>query len=100
MKYLILLAVLSAGPATASTSEAWAASTKAAQAACIAAANLRSPAVSTPIHFSDRTGSDALLVSGVYPQKSMKGARGTMLCLYDRRSHRAEAAEMKGWTAR
>jgi len=39
-------------------------------------------------------------VRGTYPQKFMKGAKGTMLCLYDRRTRRAEVAEAKGWTVR
>jgi hypothetical protein len=85
--------------ASASTDAAWAASTKAGRAACIAAANLARPTVSAPLNFSDQVGRDALLVRGIYKQRFMKGARGTMLCLYDRRTHRAEVAEAKGWTA-
>jgi hypothetical protein len=41
-----------------------------------------------------------MLVRGTYKQRFMKGARGTMLCLYDRRTRRAEAVEAKGWSAR
>ena len=94
----IILAV--AGPASASTEAAWKASGRSGRAACIAAANLLHPTVSAPVGFSDRTGYDVMLVRGTYRQRFMKGAKGTMLCLYDRRTHRTEAVEAKGWNAR
>jgi hypothetical protein len=96
----ILLAILVAAPATASTEAAWKASARQGRQACIATAHLLRPTVSAAVGFSDRTGYDAMLVRGTYPQKFMKGAKGTMLCLYDRRTHRAEIAEAKGWTVR
>jgi len=96
----ILVALLVAAPATASTEAAWQASARNGRAACIAAAHLLRPTVSAPVGFSDRTGFDAMLVRGIYPQKFMKGARGTMLCLYDRRTHRTEAVEAKGWSGK
>ena len=96
----ILMAALVTVPATASTEAAWKASARNGRKACIAAAQLLRPTVSAAVGFSDRTGYDAMLVRGVYPQKFMKGARGVMLCLYDRRTHRAEAVEAKDWTAR
>jgi hypothetical protein len=92
-------AALAAAPAFASTDAAWAASNRAGAAACIAAANLARASVSAPLNFSDQVGRDAFLVRGTYKQRFMKGAKGTMLCLYDRRTHRAEVAEAKGWTA-
>ena len=79
---------------------AWQASARQGRQACIAAAHLLRPTVSAAVGFSDRTGYDAMLVRGTYPQKFMKGAKGTMLCLYDRRTRRAEVAEAKGWTVR
>ena len=94
------LILLAASPAGASTEAAWKASLRNGRAACIAAANLRRPSVSLPVGFSDRTGYDALLVRGTYKQTFMKGAKGVMLCLYDRRTQRAEVAEAKGWTVR
>jgi len=96
----ILAALLVATPATASTEAAWKASIRNGRAACIAAAHLLRPTLSSPVGFSDRTGYDAILVRGTYPQKFMKRAQGTMLCLYDRRTHRAEAVEAKGWSAK
>ncbi|WP_420139088.1 hypothetical protein [Sphingomonas sp.] len=88
-----------AAPAQASTDAAWAASTKAGRAACIAAANLARPTVSAPLNFSDQVGRDAMLVRGRYKQRYMKNAPSTMLCLYDRRTHKAETVDAKGWTA-
>jgi len=90
----------SALPAKASTATAWAASAKAGRVACIAAANLRHATVSASLRFSDQVGRDAMLVHGTYPQRFMKGVKGSMLCLYDRRSSRAEVAEAKGWSYR
>ena len=97
----ILAALFLAVPmaARASTDAAWAASTKAGRAACMASANLARPIVSAPLNFSDQVGRDAMLVRGMYKQRFMKRAWGTMLCLYDRRTHRAEVVEAKGWTA-
>jgi hypothetical protein len=92
-------AVLSAAPALASSPDAWAASARAGRAACIKAADLAKPTVSANLVFSDRIGRDALLVRGTYKQRHMRGARGTMLCLYDRRTRTAEVQEAKGWTA-
>lgn len=89
-----------ASPAGASTEAAWAAFAKAGRAACVAAANFARPVVSAPLNFSDAIGRDAMLVRGMYKQRFMHQAWGTMLCLYDRRTHRAEVAEAKGWSAR
>ena len=96
----ILVAALIAAPATASTEAAWKASARHGREACVAAAHLLRPTISAAVGFSDRTGYDAMLVRGTYPQKFMKGAKGTMLCLYNRRSHHAETVEAKGWVAR
>jgi hypothetical protein len=102
MKIVIasLAIVAMADPALASTDAAWAASSKAGKAACIAAANFARPSVSAPLNFSDQVGRDAMLVRGMYKQRFMKNAWGTMLCLYDRRTHRAEVVEAKGWSVR
>ncbi|UAK26334.1 hypothetical protein [Sphingomonas nostoxanthinifaciens] len=91
---------LLATAASASTEASWRASNAAGRAACIRAAGLRAATASAPVGFSDAIGRDAILVTGVYRQAFMKGARGTMLCLYDRRTHNAEVAEAKGWSAR
>jgi len=102
MKILIAsVALVASGlPAKASTAAAWRASDRAAQAACIKAANFARPSVSAPLNFSDQVGRDAVLVRGMYKQRFMKNAWGTMLCLYDRRTRRAEVSEAKGWSYR
>ena len=43
--------------------------------------------------FDDRVGYTALLLQGQYPQKHMKGAQGTELCLYNKKSKTAYVAE-------
>jgi hypothetical protein len=96
--FVIPLALV-ASAATASSTASWQASAKAGRAACLKASELRAATASGPIIFSDTLGRDAFLVRGTYPQRFMKGAKGTMLCLVDRRTHRAEAVEAKGWTA-
>ena len=102
MKILILAGALAAisTPGSASTTAAWASSVKAGKAACLKASDLARPTASGPIGFSDQIGRDAYLVRGMYKQRFMKGASGTMLCLYDRRTRRAEVSEAKGWSAR
>jgi hypothetical protein len=92
-------ALILAAPAFASSDQAWAENARAGRAACIKAANLLRPTVSAVVGFSDTVGRDAMLVRGTYPQRHMKGAKGTMLCLYRRSTRSAEAQEAKGWTA-
>ena len=43
--------------------------------------------------FDDRVGYSALLLEGQYPQKHMKGQRGTELCLYHKQSKTAHVTE-------
>jgi hypothetical protein len=47
--------------------------------------------------FDDATGVVALLVTGTYRQRHMKGASGTNLCLYNRKTKKAAVEEAKGW---
>jgi hypothetical protein len=96
--FVIPLALM-ASAATASSPASWQASARAGRAACLKVSEFKAATASGPIIFSDALGRDAFLVRGIYPQHFMKGARGTMLCLVDRRTHRAEAVEAKGWTA-
>lgn len=98
MKARLLAGLLLAAPAAASSPAAWAAHDKAAAAACITASGLKAARASKPVLLSDSVGT-AILISGIYPQKFMRNARGTMLCIYDRRTRKAEAVEAKGWTA-
>jgi hypothetical protein len=97
IRLLVPAALLAAMPAAASTPAAWTAMYKAAERACTTSAGLRTPTVSPAVDFSDDIGKTALLVRGIYPQRFMKGATGTFLCLYDRRTKRAEAHEAPGF---
>ena len=94
-----LVVALAAGAAPASSPASWAASARAGRDACNKASGLRSATAVGPIIFSDAIGRDAFLVRGTYPQRFMKGASGAMLCLVDRRTHKAEVSEAKGWSA-
>ena len=97
---LLALLVLAAGPARASSPGAWTAHDDAVRRACTAASGLRAPRTSAPVPFSDATGArTAVLVTGGWPQARLRGRTGAMLCLFDRRSGKAEAVEATGWTA-
>jgi heat shock protein HslJ len=87
-------AMLLAAPATASTTDAWAKLDKASEAACLKAANLSGAIVGPPIRYSDRTGVDARVVTGTWPQPHMKRAKAKMLCLYNRKTKRVEVQEL------
>jgi heat shock protein HslJ len=87
-------AMLLAAPAPAATPEAWAKLDKASEAACLKAANLGGATIGPPIRFSDRTGVDARVVTGMWPQPHMKGAKANMLCLYNRKNKRVEVQEL------
>lgn len=84
-----------AGSATASSQSAWMAVDKASEAACKKASGFRDAVAGPPVHFSDRFLVDARLVKGSYPQAHMKGAKGAMLCLYNRRTKRVEVQEAR-----
>ncbi len=92
------LLISTAAPSFASSSAAWAAHNTAVRNACAKASGLAGAAASAPVHFSDRNGQDVVLVTGRYTQRFMKGKQGTMLCLYDRRSKRAEAQDAGAWS--
>ncbi|POZ99943.1 hypothetical protein C4E44_32405, partial [Pseudomonas sp. MWU12-2312b] len=49
--------------------------------------------VGNAAQFDDRVGYSALLLQGQYPQKHMKGAQGTELCLYNKKSKTAYVTE-------
>lgn len=87
-------AMLLAAPASAATPDAWAKLDKASEAACLKAANLGGATIGPPIRYSDRTGVDARVVTGTWPQPHMKGAKAKMLCLYNRKNKRVEVQEM------
>lgn len=89
----LMTTMLAGSVAQASTPGAYAALEKRSAAACIAASGLRDGKAGPTVRFSDRVMIDARFVTGTYPQAHMKGAKGTMLCLYNRKTRRAEAQE-------
>jgi len=66
--------------------------------ACLKASGMEGAAASAPVHFSDRTGLDVLLVTGHYPPRVNKGRAGTMLCLYDRKTRMAQTRDAEAWS--
>lgn len=96
--FLGLAASLVAGAASASTPAAWKAGEAQARRTCLAASGLKQARATSGVLFSDDLGRTALLVSGRWPQAHMKGRAGVMLCLFDRRTGRAEVAEAAGWS--
>jgi hypothetical protein len=86
-------------PAAASTPGAWAKLEREVTRKCIAASELGRPRVSNPIIFDDTVGKVALLVTGTYRQAHMKGASGTTLCLFDRRTRTVATVEAEGWSS-
>jgi hypothetical protein len=99
MSKMIIIALLAtAAQATAaSTPGEWSRLERAAKLSCIAASNLSRPTASDPVVFNDATGLVAILVSGSFRQTQMRAARGTSLCLYDRKSRTATIEEAIGW---
>ena len=87
------IAAFAASPSQASTPAAYAALDGQSSAACIKASGLRDARVGGAVRFSDSFLVDARMVSGVWPQAHMKGAKANMLCLYNRRTKRAETQE-------
>ena len=72
--------------AHASSPDAWATYDKAVLTSCTKASGLKdSKPVGNAAQFDDRVGYTALLLQGQYPQKHMKGAQGTELCLYNKK---------------
>ena len=80
--------------AHASSPDAWATYDKAVLTSCTKASGLKdSKPVGNAAQFDDRVGYTALLLQGQYPQKHMKGAQGTELCLYNKKSKTAHVTE-------
>ncbi len=98
MRLPIAALLLAAVPASAASPDAWAQGLSDAKLACRKASDFKNAAVvGKPLVFSDSNGKTAILVTGIWRPEHMKGARGTMLCLYDRASRTAEVTEAKNW---
>ncbi len=94
---ILATAALLAAPASASTPAAWQQLQKQAERGCISASAFARPRLSNMIVFDDTTEVVALLVSGTFRQRHIKGATGTNLCLYNRKTKKAVVEEAKGW---
>jgi hypothetical protein len=80
--------------AHASSPDVWAAYDKTVLTNCTKASGLKdAKPVGNAAQFDDRVGYTALLLQGRYPQKHMKGAQGTELCLYNKKSKTAYITE-------
>ena len=66
---------------------------------CAAASGFKHAHVSELVQFDDTLNKVATLVTGVFPQKALKGAKGKMLCVYDKRTRQVWIDEAKGWSA-
>jgi hypothetical protein len=84
---IALITIGRAGAIDGSTPDAWEAHRNEVVAACAAASNLRDarPGGSL-VEFDDRVGFSAVVIEGRYPQAHMKGRRGRVLCLFDKRT--------------
>ncbi len=82
-----LITIGHAAAVAGSTPDAWAAHEREVIAACAAASNLLDarPGGSL-VEFDDRVGFSGLVIEGRYPQAHMKGRRGRVLCLFDKRT--------------
>lgn len=77
--------------ANASSPDAWAELFKRATTACLKASDLKKAKASAPVDFSDKV---LIVVDGTWRQPHMKNAAARFACLYDKRSHKAEASEL------
>src|SRR3546814_17462466 len=95
MKALMIAGLaIAALPAVAATPQAYEELDRTSSLACLRASGFRDAAYAPePLRFSDRLGVDARLVTGTYAQSDMKGKQGMVLCLYDRKSKRAEVVD-------
>ncbi|OZI24827.1 PliI family lysozyme inhibitor of I-type lysozyme [Bordetella genomosp. 7] len=92
-----LAAALFVHDAHASSPAAWQQQEDKALRLCAQASGLGSTEqVGMPMQFDDQSGQTALLIRGRAPQPHMQGAAQTLLCLVDRRTHRASVVEWAG----
>jgi heat shock protein HslJ len=94
LAFIAAAVAITAAPTLAATPDSYAQLDKASEAACLKAANLGSAIIGPPIRYSDRSGIDARVVTGTWPQPQMKGAKAKMLCLYNRKTKRVEVQEL------
>jgi putative lipoprotein len=93
MKLFAAAFALTLAPGLAMAQPAFDAVDRASAEACIAASGLRDATAGPVTRFSDDFLMDVRTVDGIWPQAHMQGAPASMLCLYNRRTQRAEAQE-------
>lgn len=89
----LISTILIGSAAQGSSNAAYAALDKRSAADCVRASGFHDGKAGPAVRFSDVTMIDARLVTGTYPQAHMKGAKGSMLCLYNRKTRRAETQD-------
>ncbi|MCZ8187850.1 MAG: hypothetical protein O9308_15850 [Beijerinckiaceae bacterium] len=77
-------------PAFAASDDAWKELWKKSEVACLKASRLNQAKAQSPVDFEAAV---LRVVTGRYPQPHMKNAAGTVYCLYDKKSGKAEIAE-------
>lgn len=98
---LIIAAGIAALPASAASPQAYQELDRASSLACLRASGFRDAAFApSPLRFSDHMGVDARLITGTYAQPHMKGKQGMVLCLYNRKSRKAEVVDAAPWMSR
>ena len=98
----ILFAIMMSMPAVAaqaSNGTEWAKLNLRVAESCATASKLDHAHVSETVDFDDSLGKVATVVTGIYRQRSMRGATGKMLCIYDKRTQKVWTQEAKGWSA-
>ncbi|MEG3086868.1 hypothetical protein [Sphingomonas sp. PB4P5] len=91
---ICLAMAASVSPATASGDGAWREFNARVTRACVAASGIRNYRASTIVGFDDRIGTVAMLVSD-----RTRGSSMSKLCLYDKRSKRAQVDDAEMWSA-
>ncbi|MCZ8183380.1 MAG: hypothetical protein O9322_10465 [Beijerinckiaceae bacterium] len=81
---------LAGQPAFAASDDAWKELWKKSEAACLKASKLNQAKAQSPVDFE---ASVLRVVTGRYPQPHMKNAAGTVYCLFDKKTGKAEIAE-------
>lgn len=86
---LVILGVVGQ-TAFAASDDAWKELWKKSEVACLKASKLNQAKAQSPVDFE---ASVLRIVTGRYPQPHMKNAAGTVYCLFDKKSGKAEIAE-------
>lgn len=91
---LLMTAACAVGQAQAASPQAWKDLDRAVLAGCLKASQLKDVSVvGNTARFDDRTGFDAVLLQGRYPQRHMNNRQGRELCLYQRKTRSASVTE-------